>query len=62
MDWCCMHKKSGKSIDHLLLHCEVARDFVGFGFPSFRDRVVDNAPNWWSFWSVGEASMVVIAI
>ena len=22
--WCCMCKKSGESIDHLLLHCEVA--------------------------------------
>jgi hypothetical protein len=25
MDWCCMCKKSEKTIDHLLLHCEVAR-------------------------------------
>jgi hypothetical protein len=25
VDWYCMYKKSGKSIDHLL-HCEVARD------------------------------------
>jgi hypothetical protein len=25
VDWCCMCKKSGKTIDHLLLHCEVAR-------------------------------------
>jgi hypothetical protein len=24
MSWCCMCKKSGESIDHLLLHCEVA--------------------------------------
>jgi hypothetical protein len=23
-EWYCMCKKSGKSIDHLLLHCEVA--------------------------------------
>jgi hypothetical protein len=23
-EWCCMCKKSGESIDHLLLHCEVA--------------------------------------
>jgi hypothetical protein len=26
IDWCCMCKKSRKSIDHLLLHYEVARD------------------------------------
>jgi hypothetical protein len=26
MDWCYMYKKSGESIDHLLLHYEVPRD------------------------------------
>jgi hypothetical protein len=57
-----MRKKSGKSINHLLLHCEAVRDFVGFGFPSFQDRMVGNAPNRWSFWRVGEANMVVTAI
>jgi hypothetical protein len=25
IEWCCLCKKSGKSIDHLLLHCEVAQ-------------------------------------
>jgi hypothetical protein len=25
MEWCCLCKKSGESIDHLLLHCEVAQ-------------------------------------
>jgi hypothetical protein len=32
-----MCKKSGETIDHLLLYCEVARDlsFVGFDLPSF---------------------------
>jgi hypothetical protein len=26
MDWCCMYKKSEESINHLMLHCEVARN------------------------------------
>jgi hypothetical protein len=26
MDWYCMCKKSGETIDHLLLHYEVVRD------------------------------------
>jgi hypothetical protein len=25
VNWCCICKKSGETIDHLLLHCEVAR-------------------------------------
>lgn len=25
MDWCCMCNKNGKTIDHHLLHCEMAR-------------------------------------
>jgi hypothetical protein len=24
VDWCCMCKKSRKTVDHLLLHCEIA--------------------------------------
>jgi hypothetical protein len=37
VDLCCMCKKSGKSIDYILLHCKVARDlwsllFHFFGF------------------------------
>jgi len=26
VEWCCMCKKSGESIDHLLFHCDVAQD------------------------------------
>jgi hypothetical protein len=30
IEWCCMCKKSGESIEHLLLHCEVARDLFSY--------------------------------
>jgi hypothetical protein len=30
IEWCCMCKKSGKSIEHLLLHCEVACDLWSY--------------------------------
>lgn len=26
VDWCCLCKNSGETIDHLLLHCEAARE------------------------------------
>jgi hypothetical protein len=26
VDWCYMYKKSGESIDHLILHCKIARE------------------------------------
>ncbi|KAG7965770.1 hypothetical protein I3843_08G016900 [Carya illinoinensis] len=32
MDWCCMRKKSGETVDHLLLHCEFARDTWNYFF------------------------------
>jgi hypothetical protein len=39
IDWCCMCKKSGESINHLLLHCDVVKSFVGICFQSFWGRV-----------------------
>jgi len=30
IEWCCMCKKNGGTIDHLLLHCEVARDLWNY--------------------------------
>ena len=26
MDWCCMCKSNGKSVDRLLLHCPIAKE------------------------------------
>jgi hypothetical protein len=36
IEWCCLCKKSGESIDHLLLHYEVARDLWSYILILFR--------------------------
>jgi hypothetical protein len=30
IEWCCLCKKSGEFIDHLLLHCEIARNLWSY--------------------------------
>jgi hypothetical protein len=35
MEWCCMCKKNGESVDHLLLHCEVATQLWNYVFSLF---------------------------
>jgi hypothetical protein len=35
IEWCCMRKKSGESIEHLLLHCKVARNLWSYIFTLF---------------------------
>ena len=42
MDWCCMCKRSGESINHLLLHCEVARTLRSVLFTLFGVKWVMN--------------------
>jgi hypothetical protein len=52
MDWCCMCKRSGESINHLLLHCEVAGTlwsvlFTLFGVKwAMNGRVIDLMACW----------------
>ena len=52
VEWCCLCKKSGESIDHLLLHCEVACDlwvsiYNLFGVVRVMPRrVIDILNNW----------------
>lgn len=35
IDWCCMCKRDGETVDHLLLHCLIARDFWDLVFSMF---------------------------
>jgi len=52
MEWCCLCKKSGETIDHLLLHCEVARALwsyilILFGVEWIMPRTVLELMNSW---------------
>ena len=54
--WCCMCKCSGESVDHLLLHCGVAREVWNFIIRSFGvswvlpERVMDLLFGWRNWW------------
>jgi hypothetical protein len=44
VEWCCMCKKSGEFVDHLLLHCDIARDLWSYFLTFFWvERVM---PRW----------------
>jgi hypothetical protein len=55
VDWCCMYKRSGEFVDHLLLHCEIASalwsaifSLVGLAWVTPK-RVVDLFACWRGF-------------
>ena len=35
LDWCCMCKRNGESVDHLLIHCPIAFDLWSMVFTLF---------------------------
>jgi hypothetical protein len=56
-----MCKKGRKSIDHLLLHCEGARDLWVLVFCLFGMDTGHALKGWWSFWLVGEINLAATA-
>ena len=53
IDWCCMCKTNGKSVNHLLLHCPIAQDlwnlvFILFGISWVMPRGVEDLFACWS--------------
>ena len=40
LDWCCMCKRNGESVDHLLIHCPIAFDLWSMVFTLFGIRCV----------------------
>jgi hypothetical protein len=54
IDRCCMCKRHGESVDHLLLHCEVAGALWNTIFSRFGlswvmpSRVIDLVACWWT--------------
>jgi hypothetical protein len=54
--WCCLCKSSGESVNHLLLHCRVAREVwnfilcafgVSWVFPKTVSELLSGWHNWW---------------
>ncbi len=41
LDWCCMCKREGETIDHLFLHCSVAKGLWDLVFSMSHDRLGD---------------------
>jgi hypothetical protein len=46
VEWCCMCKKNGKSIDHILLHCDVTWAVWSFFYSLFEVEWVCQEECW----------------
>ena len=55
LDWCCMCKRNGKSVDHLLIHCSIAFDLWSMVFTLIGIHWLCRK-QWWSCWLVGKES------
>jgi hypothetical protein len=59
-----MYKKSGESIDHLLLHCNIARDLWSYFFTLFEvewvmpRRVLELLTSWGDSLGCGQAKTI----
>ena len=57
LDWCCMCKHDGESVDHLLLHCLVAYEMwsMPFGLLVFFWLCLGV---FWVYWNAGKVGLV----
>lgn len=60
VDWYCMYKRCGETIDHLLLHCKVTKN--GYRFSIFSGLNGSCRNGWWICWLVEEVSLETIAL
>jgi hypothetical protein len=59
LDWCCMCKSSGESVNHLLVHCPVAWELWSLWFWSFLVRTGLCLGMWWTFSAVGKGFVAI---
>ncbi len=64
LDWCCICKQSGESVDHLLLHCSLARELWSMVFVLFDVNWVMpcHVFNLWACWQghLGDQRKMVV--
>jgi hypothetical protein len=66
VEWCCLCKKNGESIDHILLLCDVVRDIWSYFLMLFGvewvmpRRVLDLLTSWGNSMGCGQAKTICI--